>query len=118
MVLTNLKTFPERKDVLVKEYCDYENFFPLITLNLSEDGISDPVQVMYVSFNYDAGPEHDINFPTGEDMDHFTFQIQKNGRYKPTFSKSALIVDKAYKPYFEISKGKIFWAKRNRFDVV
>ena len=91
--------FPERKDVLTTEFSEFENFFPLATLDLSKKGIKEKIHIIFVSFNYN-GKENDENFPKNESMGNFTFKIQENGLYKPTFSKNALKIEKDYKKYF------------------
>ncbi|MEN9337248.1 MAG: hypothetical protein RLZZ500_2235 [Bacteroidota bacterium] len=97
--------FPERKEMLVRDFEAYENIFPLKILDLSHQGIKDKIHVFYVSFSY-QGVEHDINFPKGEDMDHFTFKIEKDGLYRPTFRKEALEINPMYQPYFQQTKDK------------
>ncbi|MBK9105117.1 MAG: hypothetical protein IPL92_11265 [Saprospiraceae bacterium] len=107
LILSN-KDFPDKSEVLVAEFAGYENFFPLATLDLRDRGIKDKIHIIYVSFNY-SGPWDDPNFPDGEDMDHFTFKIEKGGLYRPTFDKKALVIEPRYQPFFD--QGKEIYAK-------
>lgn len=117
-VLLNLihEQFPDKKNVLVKDFLEYENFLPLATLDLTEIGIEDKIHVIYVSFNY-GPPVKDPNFPNNEDVDHFTFQIEKSGLYRPTFKKEAMKMDSLYKPYFNRTLEKYQKARTENFKI-
>lgn len=108
--------FPERKDVLTTEFSKFENFFPLATIDLSKKGIKEKIHIIYVSFNYN-GKENDENFPENESIGNFTFKIQENGLYMPTFSKNALKIEKDYKKYFIENKNKFLKAKAENKNV-
>ena len=108
--------FPEKKEVLTNEFSEFENFFPLATIDLSDKGIKDKIHIIFVSFNYD-GKEKDENFPKNESMGNFTFKIQENGVYKPTFSKNALKIDEKYEKYFIENKKMYLKAKSENKNV-
>lgn len=95
----NEEVADERQLILTSEFSEYENFFPLATLDLSDKGIKDKIHVMYVSF--DPGPNFENMFPKGDYLDEFSFKITKNGKYQPTFKKSALAIGKDFKGYFK-----------------
>ena len=108
--------FPERNKVIVHEFASFENFFPIATLDLTDKGIKDEIHIIYLSFNY-SGPPHDPNFPEGEDMDHYTYKITKNGLYRPTFNKDALVIDPNYQPYFDKGRELFSDAKTSKRNI-
>lgn len=114
---TSSQNFPEKKEMLTKSFSRYENFFPLATLDLRNKGIKDKIHIMYVSLNYNGSPNKDSNFPDGEDIDHFTFKIDKDGLYNPTFSRQAMRMDSAYLPSFKQTKQKYLKVKAENFQV-
>ena len=81
--------FPEKTEVLSTAFAKYDNFFPLAIMDFSSKGIEERINIIFVSFNY-SGKEFDENFPKNESMGSFTFKIQNDGKYKPTFSKNAM----------------------------
>ncbi len=109
--------FPNREKVIVKEYSHFENILPLATIDFSEKGVSEKIHIIFISFNYN-GKEYDENFPLGESMGNFTYRIQKDGKYKPTFSKNALKIDPKYTKYFLEAKEKFNAAKSSGKDVL
>jgi hypothetical protein len=119
LVLVNVesKNFPSKTEILVNDFAEYENFFPIATLDLKEKGVAHKIHIMYVSFNY-SGKKVDRNFPKGENMDCFTFKIETNGLYRPTFRKKAMVIDKLYKPYFEKTKSSYLKVKADNLDVI
>ena len=101
--------FPDKKTVLTRDYSNFENFFPIATLDLSNKGVKDKIHVMYVSFDPDI--DHNKAFPDKDYIDDFTFIITENGLYKPTFDKSALTIGKDFEKYFEEGKEKYLKVK-------
>lgn len=108
--------FPEKKEVLTSEFSEFENFFPIATIDASDKGIKDKIHIIFVSFNYN-GKENNENFPKNESMGNFTFKILENGLYKPTFSKNALKIDKSYEKYFIENKKMYLKAKSENKNV-
>lgn len=103
--------FPDKKTILTEEFSNFDNFFPIATLDLSSKGIKDKIHVMYVSFDPDI--DHRKSFPDSDYIDEFTFNITDNGLYQPTFDKSALVVGKDFKKYFNEGREKYLKAKRD-----
>jgi hypothetical protein len=110
--------FPDRQSMLTAEFSDYENFFPLVSLDLTKKGINDIIHLMYVSF--DSGIDSDTCFPGDENVDAFSFKILDNGLYQPTFNKSALEIEKSFEPYFKEEQQKYIEAKtkNNAYSLV
>ena len=106
--------FPDRKAVLVSEFSSYENFFPIITLDLTGKGIKDKIHVIYVSF--DPSTDSKKNFPENENVDAFTYSIEKDGLYRPLFDKGALIIGHDFEKYFVEGKAKYQRAKSDNID--
>lgn len=102
-LFSSSQNFPEKDNILVKDFSSFDNFFPIASIE--KKGIEEKIHIVYVSFNYN-GKQIDLNFPKDEDMDHFTFQIEENGLYRPTFKKEAMEIENAHLPYFEQSKQK------------
>lgn len=91
-----------KESMLTSEFCKYENFFPISTLDLTKNGVKDKIHVMYVSFDPDI--DHEKPFPGDDNIDEFTFKITQDGLYKPTFEKTALKIGSDFKGYFEEGK--------------
>lgn len=83
--------------ILTADFAEHKNFMPLETLDLSSQGIKDKIHVIYVDF--DPGVDGNA-FPKNEDVDHFSFKIEQDGAYRPTFKKSALKISRDYEEYF------------------
>lgn len=109
--------FPERQSVLVKDFKDYENFFPIATIDLSDNGFKDKIHIMYVCF--DPEVNHSNLFPNNDNIDEFTFEITKNGLYRPKFDKSALKIGKDFEKFFDEYREKYVSVKsKNENSVV
>lgn len=106
--------FPDRKTVLVGEFSSYENFFPIISLDLNNKGIKDKIHVIYVSF--DPSIDDEKYFPENENIDVFTYNIEKNNLYRPLFNKDALIIGYDFEKYFIEGKTKFQKAKLENID--
>ncbi|AEA45225.1 hypothetical protein [Fluviicola taffensis] len=89
----------ERQLILSADFSHYDNFFPIQTLNLIKKGIKDKIHIMYVCF--DPGIDGEKEFPGEDYMDDFSFKIMKDGKYQPTFDKSALVIGNDFKEYFK-----------------
>ena len=109
--------YPNKKQIIVEEFTNFENILPLATIDFSEKGIQEKIHIIFISFNYD-GKENDENFPKGESMGNYTYKIQKNGKYQPTFSKNVLKIESKYKTYFLKSKEKFDAAKSTKKNVL
>lgn len=109
---THQNFFPERSSVLTADFNQYENFFPIATLDLSSKGIKDKIHVIYVSF--DPAIDHKKPFPSNDYIDEFSFKISSEGKLQPTFDKSALIVGDDFKKYFTEGQEKFNKAKQNK----
>jgi len=109
---TNDNYFPGRKDVLTADFNQYDNFFPIATLDLSSKGIKDKIHVMYVSF--DPSIDHNNPFPENDNIDVFSFRIADEGKLQPTFDKSALVIGEDDKKYFIEGQEKFRRAKQNK----
>lgn len=110
-------SYPSKDQVIVKEFSNYENIFPLATIDVTEKGIDEKIHLIFISF-YHNTKVFGENFPKGENVANFTFKIQKNGKYKPTFSKDALIIDPENKLYFIKNKELYYAAKSNKKDIL
>ncbi|MNL05658.1 hypothetical protein D3C87_1262690 [compost metagenome] len=109
--------FPDKKTVLITDYSNFDNFFPIATLDLSSKGVKDKIHVMYVSFDPDI--DHNKAFPYKDCIDEFTFTITENGLYKPTFDKSALTIGKDFEKYFQEGQEKYLNSKaKNKTSTV
>lgn len=94
--------FPDKETILVEDYANYDNFFPIATLDLSNKGIKDKIHIVYVSF--DPSIDHYKPFSPNDNIDEFTFSITDNGLYKPTFEKSALVIGKDFEEHLKIAQ--------------
>ncbi len=109
--------YPEKENVLCPDYAGFDNFFPLVTLDLSHKGIMDKIHIIYVSFNYNGRPE-DENFPPEESMGNFTFDINPDNLYKPSFSTNALVITEQYRIHFERTEKLYRQLKDNKKDIL
>jgi hypothetical protein len=105
--------FPDRKSVLTPEFSNYENFFPIATVDLTKKGIKDKIHIIYVYFD----PANKTAFPDNDNIDTFTFDIDQNGLYKPFFSKDALVIGNDYEKYYIEGKEKYYKKKANNADL-
>jgi hypothetical protein len=105
----NDSLFPDKKTVLTTEFSNFDNFFPIATLDLSNKGVKDKIHVIYVSFDPDI--DHNTPFPDKDYIDEFTFNITENGLFQPTFDKSALTIGKEFEKYFKEGQEKFQKAK-------
>lgn len=101
--------FPEKNNVLTSDFNQFENFFPIATLDLSSKGIMDKIHIMYVSF--DPSIDHKRPFPDNDYIDIFSFRINDDGKLQPTFDKSALVISEDFKKYFIKDQEKYSKAK-------
>jgi hypothetical protein len=101
---TNHDYLPDKKKVLTPDFSNYENFFPIATLDLAHKGIQDKIHIMYVSF--DPSIDHRKPFPGADYIDEFSFNITNEGLFKPTFDKSALIIGNDFRKYFVEGQAK------------
>lgn len=104
--------FPDKQTVLTTEFSNFENFFPIVTLDLSTKGIKDKIHIMYVSFDPDNYNKK--YFPENDNIDEFTFNILENDLYQPVFDKSVLIIGERFKEPFEFGKVKYKKAKEKK----
>ncbi|HEX8315155.1 MAG TPA: hypothetical protein VF609_09185 [Flavisolibacter sp.] len=95
---TNHDYFPNKRNVLTSDFNQYDNFFPIATLDLLSKGIKDKIHVMYVSL--DPSIDHKKPFPGNDYIDVFSFKISDEGKLLPTFDKSVLAISKDFKEYF------------------
>ena len=102
--------FPDKKTVLTPEFSNYDNFFPIATLDLGAKGIKDKIHVMYVSFDPDI--DHNKPFPNKDYIDEFTFNIVENGLYQPAFDKVAMMIGSGFEKYFKEGQEKYLKAKK------
>ena len=110
-------TFPSLEVALVEDFTSFENFMPLLSLDLSGEGITDKIYVIFLSFNYN-GSEVDNNFKEGESMGNYFYQINNDGKYIPSFKKGAMKIDQQYLPFFLKTKEKYQQLQRNKADVL
>lgn len=96
------KVFPLRTEILDNSFSNYENFFPIVSMDFTQKGIKDKLHILYVCFDPEVNDS--ICFPKGDDKDHFSLDIAKNGKLKPSFNHKALIVGKNFQKFFEIAK--------------
>ena len=106
----NKELFPERKDVLDDNFSEYQNFFPIATIDLKAKGIKDDIHVVYVSF--DPSIEDTTLFPKPDNIDEFTFDITNDGKLKPTFSDKALTISGKFSEYFLKAKKQYSKSKK------
>jgi|TARA_B110000261_G_scaffold101295_1_gene114064 hypothetical protein len=93
--------FPKKETVLVEEFKSYSNFFPLEILNLKKFGINKKIPIIYVFFDH-----QEEGFTNNDDIDHFSFTLEINGKVKPTFKKSSLKISDSYQKYLDKSNIK------------
>ena len=70
---TTHDNFPDKRKMLTADFGQYENFFPIATLDLTNKGIKDKIHVLYVSF--DPSIDHKKPFPNEDNIDVFSFKI-------------------------------------------
>ena len=105
------KVFPDRSEILIESFSKNENFFPIATIDLTKKGIKDKIHILYVSFDPEVNDS--ICFPKGDNKDNFSFDIEKNGKLKPTFNDKALKIGESFEKYFLKAKDKYEKAKTN-----
>lgn len=113
---SNQKKFPKKEQILTKEFSDFENFFPIATIEFNELTVKHKIHIMYVAFDPDI--DHKKPFPENDNIDEFTFNILDNGLYQPTFDKSALIIGERFKKYFDLGKTKYETEKENKSYII
>ena len=105
------KVFPVRSEILNDSFSNYENFFPIATIDLSKKGIREKIHILYASF--DPAINDSICFANGDKKDNFSFDIEENGKLKPTFNNKALIIGNDFEIYFLKAKEKYEKARAN-----
>jgi hypothetical protein len=90
--------FPEKNIVIADDFKDFDNFFPIATIDLKKYGINSKLPLVYVFFDHTKE-----GFPKGDDIDHITFKLGKNGKLEPTFKKESLKLSKDYQRYLKES---------------
>jgi hypothetical protein len=108
---SNQKFFPEKKRILISEFSNFENFFPIATIEINDLSLKDKIHIMYVAFDPDI--DHEKPFAESDNIDEFTFNILDNGLYQPTFDSSALVIGDRFKEYFDLGKEKYEKEKEN-----
>ncbi|QYJ69092.1 hypothetical protein [Flavobacterium litorale] len=101
----------------MNQFDKYENFLPLVTLDLSYKGIRDKIHIIFVCFAHSSRPI-DPDFPLGESMGNYTFKIEENNLYKPIFSKNALNIDNKYLNHFELIQIEYSKLKKMNKDIL
>lgn len=108
--------YPNRDIVLSHPFAEFDNFIPLLTLDFSKRGIKHPIQILFTCFAY-KGKQSDPNFNLGESMGNFSFSIERDGRYTPSFSTQALIVEEKWQQYFDEILDRYTQLKTSRADI-
>lgn len=103
-----------KESMLTADFSQFENFFPVKTLDLSKHGVRDKIHVMYVSFDPDG--DHEKPFPGDDNIDAFTFKIADEGLFSPTFDKTALLIGEDFKEVFLEGK-MIYETLKNQGDL-
>ncbi len=94
-----IQYFPIKSDILVSRIKHLENFFPIATLNLNEQGINDPIHIIYLSFD-PFMDDHFEPFPNDDNIDSFSFIINKNGKLDIDFEISTLNISERFQEEF------------------
>lgn len=92
------KPFPAKEEVLTADFAPYDNFFPIATVALEENGRTITIPVIYTFF--DASHADKRYFLKGEYGGSFSMELVEN-RCRPTFKKEALRIDKDYQEFLE-----------------
>jgi hypothetical protein len=90
--------FPNKEQVLTEDFKNFENFFPIATVEIEEDGETIPIHVVYTFFEATNADEQ--FFSDGEYGGNFSFQIVGN-RCRPTFKKNALQIEEDYQQFLD-----------------
>lgn len=106
----NASLFPDKSRVLEATFINYDNFFPVATLDLSLNGISIPIHIVYVSF--DPAIDDSTLFVKPDYIDEFTYDIMNDGKLRPTFDPKALAITDGFKKYFKQGQTKYRKAKK------
>ena len=96
---TKTEYFPKKSDILVSKLEHFDNFFPIATLDLTEQGITDPIHIIYLSLD-PFMDDHFDPFPNDDHIDNFSFVITKNGKLDINFGVSALNISQRFKEEF------------------
>ena len=91
MTVTNI--FPRKEKVLTEDFVNFNNFFPIATVEMDEGGRIVPIHIIYTFFEgSNADKEY---FSEGEYGGNFSFEIIGN-LCQPTFKKDALKINDDY----------------------
>lgn len=93
-----IEYFPKKEIVLVKEFESYSNFFPIGKINLKQFGIDRKIPLVYVFFDHS-----EEGFFKNDDIDHFSFILEVDGKLKPTFQTKSLKMSDSYQKYLDKS---------------
>lgn len=101
--MTVSKPFPAKEEVLTEDYASYDNFFPIATVAFEDKGRTITIPVIYTFF--DASNAGRRYFLKGEYGGSFSFGSVDN-RWRPTFKKEALRINKDYRQFLEECKDR------------
>lgn len=88
--------FPAKDQVLTNDYAQFENFFPIATVELNESGKIVHVPIIYTFFQ--GGNADDSYFLEGEYGGNFSLDLI-DLQCRPTFQVGALKIDEDYQVF-------------------
>jgi len=88
--------FPKKEQVLTNGFFQYENFFPIATIELERSGNKFSVPIIYTFF--ESSNAYEEFFSEGEYGGSFSFQLVDD-RCKPTINKHALKINDDYQEF-------------------
>lgn len=93
-----INEFPQKEQVLTDDFKNFDNFFPIATVEIEEDGESILIHVIYTFFEATNADEE--FFSEDEYGGNFSFQIVGD-RCRPTFKEDALKIEEDYKQFLD-----------------
>jgi hypothetical protein len=107
--MTIKSIFPAKENVLTEGYRHFENFFPIATVEMQEDGHALPIHIIYTFLQGSNADEQ--YFLDGEYGGSFSFGLIA-GYCEPTFKKEALKIDEDYQEFLNEAKDKYQFANK------
>ncbi|MBO9657286.1 MAG: hypothetical protein J7527_00510 [Chitinophagaceae bacterium] len=92
--------FPEKEEILVSEFAEFANFFPITILEGEYAGETFRIPVIYTFF--EGSQAESRYFATDEYAGDFSFHV-KGEKFRPSFDNRALVITDEYRQFLDES---------------
>src|SRR5688500_12180308 len=101
--MTIKSIFPPKEHVLTGDFVNFDNFFPIATIELNDNGQTVPIHILYTFFQ---GSNADDSYFLDEEYGG-SFSLDLVDNYcRPTFRAEALKINEDYQEFLNESKAK------------